>query len=70
MIIDGYIEGDPCHCPSCSPQTNDIEKCWICGHYHEGMCPLVSTVEYFRNGNIKKMVFRYPAFPWDHYLVK
>jgi len=71
MISDGYIEGDPCHCPTCSPETNGVPKCWVCGHYHhEGLCPLVSAIEYFKDGSIKKMTFRYPSFPWEKFFVK
>ena len=71
MIMDGFIESDGCHCPQCSPEANDIKKCWVCGHYHnEEICPLVGSIEYFKDGSIKKMTFRYPSFPWTQFLVK
>lgn len=41
------------------------KKCVHCGHYHDGRCPLIKSIEYHSNGNIKKIEYWAPT-DWAH----
>lgn len=50
------------------------QNCQWCGTIHGGVCPKVLAIEYFENGNIKRVEFKSepqwmpsyypPQFPW------
>ena len=35
-------------------------KCRYCGSHHEGACPRVKAVEYYRDGSVKRVEFHDP----------
>jgi hypothetical protein len=53
------------------PKTaNDsMEPCPWCGLYHIGVCSLVESIEFFSNGQLKRIKFRYQAMHWETFLL-
>lgn len=44
--------------------THEAHKCMWCGLIHSGQrCPLVKAIDYYENGNIKRVEF---VTPGDH----
>jgi hypothetical protein len=41
--------------------TNGYQPCAHCGVYHSGRCPQVKAIEYYPNGNIKRIEFIGPG---------
>jgi hypothetical protein len=40
--------------------TYDITKCAFCDGYHGGRCPHVKSIEYYKDGSVKRVEFLTP----------
>lgn len=49
-----------------SSDTVQLSTCRWCGCSHDGMCPRVKTIEYYRNGSVKRVEFHEPTMEREY----
>ena len=44
-----------------STSTANLTHCQHCGNFHTGQCRLIKAIEYYANGQVKRIEFSEPA---------